>query len=381
MPKRETKLENYGAIMAHLGKFKGADDTKAWFNLALQVALVVVSHWAFYAADIPAQHVLVQWAYILTRAMIWVRQFIIFHDCTHKSYFTSKKMNEYVGMALGGFIGTPYKFWRDGHVHHHGILGNKTIRDKSRTVFFSKQEYEAMPLWKRFLARVLRDPFVFFPTIPIAMFAIEYRFRTASKKWWLAHSHTLILAGWVYTLLFVIPEFFALEKYAWVLGSAIGVLLFHWQHQVNLGYWVPDQDFDREEAAVKGSTYVDVPFFLKWGTMGIEYHHIHHLSTIVSCYNLQACHEDAPEQLWKDVNHVGYKRMLVSAFNTLWDEDTRKFEAFQPYKFIFETLGMTDEPEKIPDFHERFLAEKKGAKKAGGSRSRSRSPASKRKTA
>ena len=52
-----------------------------------------------------------------------VRTFIIFHDCTHESFFKSRRANVFLGFITGVLTFTPYHHWRWEHV-----LGKRTDR-------------------------------------------------------------------------------------------------------------------------------------------------------------------------------------------------------------------------------------------------------------
>ena len=70
-------------------------------------------------------------------------------------------------------------------------------------------------------------------------------------------------------------------------GWSFGMVLFHLQHSVNLPYRERKQKWDFNKAALEGSTFMRVPWLLRIFTLGIEYHHIHHLNTNVASYVIQ----------------------------------------------------------------------------------------------
>ena len=63
-------------------------------------------------------------------------------------------------------------------------------------------------------------------------------------------------------------------------------------------------------------------------TMGIEYHHIHHMFTKVPGYRLRECHEQAPEGLWQGINKLGYRDMLESLSCECFDEKKGRYGRF-----------------------------------------------------
>jgi len=116
-------------------------------------------------------------------------------------------------------------------------------------------------------------------------------------------------------------------------------LLFHWQHEINTAYWKSSQDYDHKDACFLGSSFLLVPNSLKWITLGIEYHHIHHLNTKIPSYNLRKCHEEAPQEYWSIVQRVDFNLAFVSCFNTMWNEETQRFDSFDIHKKLLFWLG------------------------------------------
>merc|ERR1711920_1002832 len=115
--------------------------------------------------------------------------------------------------------------------------------------------------------------------------------------------------------------------------------LFHLQHQVNPGYWKDTSNgYDHDEACLRGCSYLLVPWWLKWVTLGIEYHHIHHLSIRVPCYELQNCHESCDPQWLEGVAEVSMLKAMLSCFHSMWDVETERFVSFGSYR----VLGLQD---------------------------------------
>ena len=50
--------------------------------------------------------------------------FIIFHDCTHGSFFKNKKANAVVGTITGILTLFAYEKWKREHAIHHASSGN-----------------------------------------------------------------------------------------------------------------------------------------------------------------------------------------------------------------------------------------------------------------
>jgi acyl-lipid omega-6 desaturase (Delta-12 desaturase) len=97
---------------------------------------------------------------------------------------------------------------------------------------------------------------------------------------------------------------------------------------------------DKHEAGLLGSTYLLVPWYLKWSTLGIEYHHIHHLTTRIPCYKLQECHEEASSVLWETITVVDRKKAFAGYFNAIWDDKNKRFESFPIYNYLLSLMGL-----------------------------------------
>jgi len=321
-------------LEAYIQTWKGADNKQA---IRIFITQILV-----YSLSVASYGWMWDPLYVAVRTGIILRSFMIFHDCIHGSFFSSPYYNRICGIFMGGLVMTPYKFWKDSHLFHHDIMGNADLFDPARTVRFTKQQYQEFPLWKKIFWRVLRDPFIFFGFIPVWIWFVGYRLRDGGN---VLHFHSLFPAVF-YSFLYYYGGFKHLmaELLASVLTASLGVLLFHWQHQVNTNFWVSEQKFTemKTEIAIKGSTFLEIPSFLKWATFGIEYHHIHHLSPRIPCYKLQACHESAPPHFWKDINVVGFRKAFVSFFHTVWDHEKQIFETWEPYKSIFTYFNLHD---------------------------------------
>lgn len=70
-----------------------------------------------------------------------VRTFIIFHDCTHGSFFESRWANDILGFITGVLVFTPFHHWRWEHSVHHSSAGNLDRRGMGDVWTLTVQEY------------------------------------------------------------------------------------------------------------------------------------------------------------------------------------------------------------------------------------------------
>jgi len=264
---------------------------------------------------------------------------MLFHDACHGSFFPTKKINERVASVTQWAISFPAWAWKKSHNHHHHVLGDLDGFDDSMTIYFARDELLEKPLWFQAAHRVIRDPFVFFVWVPVMLFWFYYPLCWVRQP--VAFFFILYISNYS-------VSFFMYNLHTWYLGCLTGVALFHVQHQANDPYRASSKanTWERGEAAMKGSTYLLVPEWLKWVTLGIEYHHIHHWTTGVPCYGLREAHESVPESEWKGVgvNYLTMTDAFKSCFHSVFvDKSRQRFGSF----WIYDFLGLTTEHDKI----------------------------------
>jgi omega-6 fatty acid desaturase (delta-12 desaturase) len=127
----------------------------------------LVSTLLAYAALEAAMYVSLGGSYWLTLALavptagMTVRLFIFQHDCGHRAFFRSQQANAAAGRLCSLFTYTPFACWRRQHAQHHASFNNLDRRDTGLDIYSNcatLQEYQALPLGRRFLHRASRHP-------------------------------------------------------------------------------------------------------------------------------------------------------------------------------------------------------------------------------
>lgn len=115
------------------------------------------------------------------------------------------------------------------------------------------------------------------------------------------------------------------------IASSMGVWLFYVQHQFEEVYWENDEAWDGIDAALKGSTFYQLPLVFEWISGCIGYHHIHHLNLRIPNYHLKACYQNSVEL--KKVKTVTLKSSFPLALLQFYDEHQKKLVTYkQLYK-------------------------------------------------
>ena len=241
----------------------------------------------------------------LPAAALTVRTFIIQHDCGHGSFFASRRANDWLGRCCSLLTMTPYGQWRRQHAQHHGAWNDLDRREGRGLDIYSScltvAEYHALPAWPRLLYRVAKTPAVSLLVLPPLIFLVLYRFAfDAPDNWWaerrgvhLTNLSLLLLYGGIAAWLGV-GAMAAVFLAVIVPASIIGVWLFSIQHHFDGTLWARHGQWSALDAALRGTSFLRLPRWLQWATGNIGFHHVHHVSSRVPNYRLQACHAAHP---------------------------------------------------------------------------------------
>lgn len=267
-------------------------------------------------------------------AAFLVRMFLIQHDCGHGTFFKKKAANDWVGRFIGVVTLTPYFVWRRSHAIHHSTSGNLDKRGIGDIDTLTIEEYRKAPLWRRLFYRVYRHPVILFGVGPSYLFLIQNRFPAGHwlegwRYWMSAMGTNLAIAGFVTAMIWLVgwKPFVFVHLPIVMLASSIGVWLFYVQHQFEDAVWDRDPKWNQHEAALRGSSYYDLPGALRWLTANIGVHHVHHLYSRIPFYRLQKVLDDHPELT--GVRRITIRESLDCVKLRLWDEKNRKLVSFR----------------------------------------------------
>ena len=239
-------------------------------------------------------------------SLLNVKTFIIFHDSCHDSYTPNKMLNFVISHVTGVLTFTSPNWGLDHNIHHltNGNKSNKYHFNYNELIVFTEAEYVNMSSIERCLCDVFYNYKVYYTLAPFAYFFISQRFLYILKKikykakipksiGYIILNHLVNNAGIVSVLLFVSNHTFLFHYctsnyITWILGF----ILFHNQHTFNPPYVVNNETWNTKDSGLLGSSFIQIPMYLKYFSGGIEYHHIHHINAKIPGYNLRKYHED-----------------------------------------------------------------------------------------
>lgn len=270
-------------------------------------------------------------------AFFVLRLFIIQHDCGHKAFFRSHRLNDWIGRVLGVVTLTPYDCWKREHALHHATSGDLDRRGPGAIHTLTVEEYAALKPMQKLGYRLYRNPLVLFLLGPVFVFFVQQRLPVGLMKegWrpWVSAMGTnvglaaivalvLWLGGWEVIAFVYAPSL--------ALAACIGVWLFYVQHQFEGTHWDRHDEWDATEAALKGSSYYHMPALLNWLTGNIGIHHVHHVASRIPFYRLPTVLKRLPQL--NQISRLTLGESLNCVRLALWDEANRRLISFGQYK-------------------------------------------------
>lgn len=264
-----------------------------------------------------------------------VRTFILFHDCTHRSFFKSKRANDVLGTMTGIITHFPYKKWKHEHAIHHATSSNLDKRGVGDIWVMTVNEYIEAPFWRKVAYRLYRNPFILFVLGPFYLFFVSNRFNREGANW-NERLNTYVTNGAIVGVYAVLISFLGWSAVLLIQGivmfvsGSAGIWLFYVQHQFEDSYFENEPEWHFVKAAVEGSSYYKLSTVLQWITGNIGYHHVHHLSPRVPNYYLEAAHNSTPPL--QEATTITLRSSLKSLRFRLYDPDNKGFVTFKDVK-------------------------------------------------
>lgn len=319
-------------LMRELSAFKASRPGRS----AWEIAVTLIPFLILFALILMAVKAGYFLALVLTplAGMLLLRLFVIQHDCGHGSYFPSSFWNDWTGRALGVLTFTPYDCWRRSHALHHASTGNLGARGVGDVDTMTVREFFEQSNAQQFLYRLYRHPIVLLGIGPAYLFLLRHRLPIGLMKegisYWVSAMVTnaliaIILSALIYLFGFAVT---AMVFFPVLLTAAsVGVWLFYVQHQFEDTLWDKSEDWSFHEAALHGSSHLDLPWLLRWFTANIGIHHVHHLASRIPFYRLPEVLIAYPSL--RTLNRLTAIQTLKPLRLTLWDEGQRKLVTFR----------------------------------------------------
>ena len=261
------------------------------------------------------------------------RSFALMHDCGHSSLFKTQWLNRFAGFLLGVVNAIPQHPWSRGHAFHHQHNGNWD-RYRGPSALLTLEQYKVLPNHSKLIYGISRHPLMLFPggffylvikpRLALLLGVVEFLWSQArqlvdglshkgigsllhfpaqlkkhqSSYWYtsgeladLIANNILVITSWILMSRWLgAALFWCSYSVVMTISSAIFICIFFVQHNFESSYAHGTDDWNYLQAAVEGSSNLDIPIWLNWFFADISYHSIHHLCERIPNYRLRACH-------------------------------------------------------------------------------------------
>lgn len=340
-------LQNTKTLRKQIAPFeKSTTKESVWQIINTLVPFITLWYLAYISLSVSYWLAIVP---IVIAAGFLTRIFIIFHDCTHHSFFKNRGANRIVGTAMGVLTIFPFDQWGHEHSVHHATSGNLDKRGTGDIWTLTVEEYLEAPLRLRLAYRFYRNPLVMFGIGPIYVFVFKNRFnrKGAKKK---ERMNTYLTNFLIVALIGLLSWAVGWQSFLLVQGSiffisgSVGIWLFYVQHTFEDAYFEADKEWEYVKAAVEGSSFYKLPKLMQFLTGNIGFHHVHHLSPRVPNYKLEKAHKHTPPL--QNVPTISLASSLKSLRFRLWDEESKNFVSFKEIKVLAKnSMSRKVEPE------------------------------------
>ncbi len=330
-PRIPLTLPDPRSLSAALAPYQRPDPRRSLWELAATV-IPLIALWASLYLSVARGW---WWGLLLVppAALFLVRLFMIQHDCGHQAFFPTRGLNTWVGRLAGVLTMTPYEYWRRTHAVHHATSGNLDRRGLGAIELLTVAEYRALPWPRRLAYRLYRHPVTLLGLGPTYMFVLQHRLPIGvMREGWAWRSvlgnnlGLLALAAPLIALLGV-RTFLIAHLPVVILAATIGVWLFYVQHQFEETYWSRNAAWDRDRAALAGSSHLKLPQPFAWWTAYIGAHHVHHAAPRIPFYRLPEAVRREPALAAAPV--LGLRDAFASLRLALWDEASERLVGFR----------------------------------------------------
>lgn len=318
-------------LARELKAFNAPRPWRSGFELAITLTPFLFLCWLMLAA-VEAGYLL---SLVLTvpGGLLLLRLFLIQHDCGHGSFLPSRSGNDWLGRALGVLTLTPYDCWRRSHALHHASTGNLDARGFGDVDTLTVREFHAQTRGGQIFYRFYRHPLTLLGLGPAYLFLLRHRLPIGLMK-----------AGWIYwasaiatdaataLLLAALVLQFGIGVVALIflpvslIAASMGVWLFYIQHQFEDAHWDQSADWSFHNAALHGSSHLELPPVLRWFTANIGVHHVHHLASRIPFYRFPEVLKAHPRL--RAMNKFNALQTFRALRLALWDEDKRRLVPF-----------------------------------------------------
>jgi omega-6 fatty acid desaturase (delta-12 desaturase) len=290
------------ALRRSIRPFRASANLRA----AVICAVDVLLFFGAAVAVVAASTVLVKLLAATIAGLAIARLFVDGHDACHQALFSNRTANRVVGKLVFLPSLTPFSLWEAGHNVSHHVYTNLKTHDFVWTPF-SREEFQALPVWRQRLERFYRSGFGFWAYYGIEIWWRKMIFpneREVPLRRPAFFSDSLLVCG------FTIVWLASLAAAAYVTDQSVVLLLvcgfvvpmlvwqllmgavIYFQHtHPSIAWFDNTEEWETTREGLSGTMLVSFPKRLGWIVNNIMEHPAHHLDVRIPLYRLEAAQE------------------------------------------------------------------------------------------
>jgi omega-6 fatty acid desaturase (delta-12 desaturase) len=310
------------------------DNVKAYKALAVTLIACAASHALI--AFVPNWLLPVAWTVAGTA---WTGLFVLGHDCAHRSFHTSKLVEDVIGTALMSILIYPYEGWKFKHAQHHAKT-NMLVEDTAWHPVVIDEMDEMSPLMRRVTQSFLGTPTKFWGSIIHWLkwhFDLSLYKKSEKKRVLTSIVSCATFAAVCFPLLFKLTGVFGFVKF-WLMpwmGFHFWLSAFTLVHHTSPHIpFKTAEEWDPVQAQLGGTVHCVYPKWVEFLCHDINVHVPHHLSPRIPHYRLRMAYDGIKEKYGEYVNEATFNWRLVKMLVTephVYDEETN-YKPFKHYK-------------------------------------------------
>ncbi|MDJ0727432.1 MAG: fatty acid desaturase [Prochloraceae cyanobacterium] len=310
------------------------DPRKAWLKVVINLGLVILGYYSLAVAP---------WFLL---PLLWVFTgtaltgcFVIAHDCGHRSFSNSNRINDLVGHIALIPLMYPFHAWRILHDRHHKHT-NKLGIDNAWDVF-TTEFYESLPTLVQWGYRRMRGRFWWLGSIAHwAKLHFDWNQFEGKQREQVKLSVIVVYVAMavVFPTLFITSGIWGFVKF-WL----IPFLVYHfWMSTFTIVHhttpdipFKPAEEWHEAEAQLAGTVHCDYPGWVEYMCHDINVHIPHHISTGIPWYNLRKAHQSLKENWGEYLYETKFSWSLMNKIADnchLHDADTNYYMTFAEHQ-------------------------------------------------
>ena len=310
------------------------DPRKAWLKVVINLGLVILGYYSLAVAP---------WFLL---PLLWVFTgtaltgcFVIAHDCGHRSFSNSNRINDLVGHIALIPLMYPFHAWRILHDRHHKHT-NKLGIDNAWDVF-TREFYESLPTLVQWGYRRMRGRFWWLGSIAHwAKLHFDWNQFEGKQREQVKLSVIVVYVAMavVFPTLFITSGIWGFVKF-WL----IPFLVYHfWMSTFTIVHhttpdipFKPAEEWHEAEAQLAGTVHCDYPGWVEYMCHDINVHIPHHISTGIPWYNLRKAHQSLKENWGEYLYETKFSWSLMNKIADnchLHDADTNYYMTFAEHQ-------------------------------------------------